>query len=104
MIGDFNTDESLVCNEAQQCQYVWTKVGSCSACIYKKRAGIWFSLIPEISLDGVLKVIVQDGTMSCLDFEFHLDNVLVSQKSLFICMYICTYAHVLCLMKIVLIF
>jgi hypothetical protein len=83
---------------------MWTKVGSCSARIYKKRGGTWFSLIPAISLDGVLEVIVQDGTMSRLDFEFFLANVLVSQQSQFIYMYICTYAHVLRLIKNVLIF
>jgi hypothetical protein len=61
-------DESSVNLDVQQHCYAWSKIGNRSERIYKKQGGTRFILIPGILLDGVLGIMVQEGTTLQLDF------------------------------------
>ncbi|POW11572.1 hypothetical protein PSTT_05133 [Puccinia striiformis] len=69
-------DESAICIATQCRQYGQAPKGMPTEQVVREFAGPWFSLLPGVSTEGVVGVMVQQGSILRPDFEFFLKNLL----------------------------
>ncbi|KAI7937497.1 hypothetical protein MJO29_014812 [Puccinia striiformis f. sp. tritici] len=70
-------DESAICIATQCRQYGQAPKGMPTEQVVREFAGPWFSLLPGVSTEGVVGVMVQQGSILRPDFEFFLKNLLL---------------------------
>jgi len=76
-------DESGVCLNAVARTKGWAPIGERTRRVPTQRATQKFNVIPAISTSGLVAHMIQEESVTRDDFEFYLENVLVSLTLLF---------------------
>jgi hypothetical protein len=71
-------DESAICRDALMRNKGWAPQGKRTERVPRRNDATRLSLLPAVSLDGILGMIAQPGSIQRPDFEFFLEQVLVS--------------------------
>jgi hypothetical protein len=74
-------DEAGVLQDTHCRTHAWARRGRRTTRIPRQNDAIRINPMPAVSLDGLLCLIVQAGSMNRLDFEYFLEEVLVSCSS-----------------------
>jgi hypothetical protein len=61
----------------------WAKRGQRTTRLLQSTDACRLSFLPAVSLDGILGIIAHPGAINRLDFEYFLEEVLVSQTLIF---------------------
>ncbi|EHS64389.1 uncharacterized protein PGTG_22221 [Puccinia graminis f. sp. tritici CRL 75-36-700-3] len=71
------TDESAICRDALMHNKGWAPQGERTERVPRRNDATRLSLLPAVSLDGILGMIAQPGSIQRPDFEFFLEQVLL---------------------------
>jgi hypothetical protein len=73
-------DECGICLDGIVRTRGWAPIGERTARIPTSRATHRFNVVPAIGLNGLVAVLVQEENMYRFDFEYYLENILVSHQ------------------------
>lgn len=76
-------DESSICLKTQQRVMGWSEKGERTPRVPAKRTPLKYSLLPAVGLAGPVGIMVQQGSILRLDFEYYLEEVLLANMNPF---------------------